>query len=275
MKTNVKMNTTSLAQQLRTSQNHLDALRKKRDNRINRNAPNEELVELEARINEIARKANALKKMSNSSNQQQQQMATSSFSRTQPQEEAVSSGVNATNTNPFATKALSSANENEQATKRQRGDLNGNWIGTSYSQSTKQSIVGSTAGFKTDDEDGPPPLADFKGRVVQPMKTSTAGFPPLASKPPPKNDRDAAAERRREHAVHPRPHQATIAGHAAQPASLDAIAGGDRNARKEASRARKAKRKRSADGSTKQPPPQPAAGLKTESDDPTMMSGEL
>ena len=39
---------------------------------------------------------------------------------------------------------------------------------------TKQSIVGSTAGFKTDVEDGPPPLADFKGRVVQPTKQSLA-----------------------------------------------------------------------------------------------------
>ena len=93
-------------------------------------------------------------------------MATSSFSRTQPQEEAVSSGVNATNTNPFATKTLSSANE--QA-KRQRVELV-----QSNSHPAKQShqaaaIVGSTAGFKTDGgEDGPPPLADFDGNVIQP-----------------------------------------------------------------------------------------------------------
>ena len=147
------------------------------------------------------------------------------------------------------------------------------------------------------------------GRVVQPTKTSTDGFHPPASKPPPAvfptkqtplavgfhaqprlaAKTSAASFPPLALGFHPQPRLAAIAGHAVQPTkpplavgvafhALDAIAGDDWNARMEASRARKERRKSSADGSTKkQPPPQPqpAAGLKTKSDDPTMMSGEL
>ena len=80
-KSNVKMNTTSIAEQLRAKEHLLDALQIQRDNCTNRNATNEELTTLTARIMEVAKEANALKKinnMSNSSNQQQQQLTQSS-----------------------------------------------------------------------------------------------------------------------------------------------------------------------------------------------------
>ena len=278
MKSNVKMNTTSLAQQLRTTQNLLGALRKQRDICIIRNRPNEELVMLTARVNEIAKEANTLKKiiMSNSSNQQQQLMVT------QPQEEAVSN------------KKRSLLRKKRKVNEKTEGDA----IAGRVVQPTKT----STDGFHPPASKPPPAvfptkqtplavgfhaqprLAAIAGRVVQPSgavgfhaqprlaaKTSAASFPPLAL------------------GFHPQPRLAAIAGHAVQPTkpplavgvafhALDAIAGDDWNARMEASRARKERRKSSADGSTKkQPPPQPqpAAGLKTKSDDPTMKSGEL